>query len=199
MPLVDINGHIIVSNLDFPNNHDVMNIEIGAGTSYFGKKYFPLCYLTDLSYPDVPHFESVDDYENSKVHYLDYSGDFFGMKIDRKFNRIIFCNPYKFGLQSEYSSRLFLNKIGDLLNDGGAAMIVGNHSNGWAKYRNANRMLGRLSESGDLNYQFELSDLMKIDENHDYRKNMVFRRMINNEPTEVDEFYYFVKTVRNED
>jgi hypothetical protein len=191
---MDINGEAIVSHLDFPENGEVLNLEVGAGTNFFGKKFFPLCYLCDLSEPDFPHFDGIVDYENKNVHYLDYVGDFYELNIDRTFNKVIFCNPYLFGLQSEISAKKFLNKIGDLLAVGGEAMILGHHSNGWASYRNATRRLRKLKEDQALNYDFNLSNLTSIDNQHDYQRGLVFRRMINSDPTIVTECYNFIKT-----
>lgn len=194
MPILDINGNAISSSLDFPNNGNILNLEIGAGINYFGKKYFPLCYLLDIEMPNYPHFDQVEDYEGNNVHYLDYVCNFYEIETDRTFDRIIFCNPYEFGLHSEVSAKKFLDKIGDLLNVGGVAVIIGNHTNRFAKYRNADRFLKRLNENNDLKYGFELSDLTEIADTHEYRVNQVFRKMLTDEPTIVNEYYNFTKT-----
>lgn len=193
MPILDINNTEIVYHSDFPNNNQIRNLEVGASRNCFGKKYYPSCYLTDLTEPSYPHFYGLVDYSENNSHFLDHIGDFYDLQLDRDFDLTIFCNPYGFGFRGKENSKKFLNKSGQVLSEGGQILILGNKANDWSKYENAEKWLNRLNEEQMLDYNLELSPLTEIDENHIYRTNHVFRKMTVDEPTIVHEMYRIVK------
>ena len=194
MPILDINDVEIVYHSDFPNNNQIRNLEIGASRNCFGKKYFPSCYLTDITEPSYPHFYGLPDYDENNSHFLDYIGDFYDLNIERDFDLTIFCNPYGFGFRGKEHSKKFLNKSGQVLRDGGEILILGNRANDWSKYENAEKWLSRLNAEKLLDYNLALSPLVEIDENHVYRTDHVFRKMTVDDTTIVNEMYKIVKT-----
>ena len=180
MAVIDTKGSEIVWLKNFPNDDTVENIEFGAGTSYFGKKYFPLCYLTDVTNNNLKHFFGINDYDSTNCHYLDHICDF--NKIDfqgRTFNKVIFCNPSDLGFRGREFSKEFLNKTANILSDNGSIIIIGNSTNPWSKYHNVKRYLERLTNDGELISQFIISDLIVLDDTHEYRKNVFTHSDIN--------------------
>ena len=194
MPILDINNVEIVYHSDFPNNNQIRNLEVGASRNCFGKKYYPSCYLTDLTEPSYPHFHGLENYDENNSHFLDYIGDFYDLNIDRDFDLTIFCNPYGFGFRGKEHSKKFLNKSGQVLRDGGEILILGNRANDWSKYENAEKWLSRLNNEQLLDYNLALSPLVVIDEDHVYRTSHVFRKMTVDDTTIVNEMYRIVKT-----
>jgi hypothetical protein len=183
MQILDINQSEIVPHQNFPNDVGVENIEIGASKNCFGKKYYPFCYLTDLSTIEgLPHFTEIVDYNFDNCHFLDYIGNFFELEIDRVFNNVIFCNPYGLGFRGQENSKLFLNKAGELLSTGGTMIVIGNSSNAWSNYDNANKWLSRLTEDGELDFTMQISNLETLDETHEYRVNHTFNRLTIGQP-----------------
>lgn len=194
MPIVDINNIEIVPHQNFPNDMDVENIEIGASKNYFGKKYYPFCYLTDkFPVEGLFHFTETAEYDETNCHFLDYVGDFFELQIDRTFNNIIICNPYGFGFQGKEYSKLFLNKAGNLLNDGGSMIVIGNSKNGWSKYESANKWLTKLTLEGELNYSMQISQLQILQDTHEFRVNHTFNKIAISEPTKPNEMFTIQK------
>lgn len=193
MAVLDINNTEIVAYSDFPNNDEIRNLEVGASRNCFGKKYYPSCYLTDLTEPSFPHFQSLTDYDENNAHFLDYVGDFYNLNFTRDFDLAIFCNPYGFGFRGKEESKRFLNKSGQVLRNGGEILILGNRANDWSKYENAEKWLSRLNDENILDYKLELSPLTLLDENHTYRTNHIFRKMTVDDTTIVHQMYKIVK------
>lgn len=193
MPIFDVNNNEIIFHEDFPDNEGIRNLEVGASRNCFGKKYFPSCYLTDIQEPYYPHFYGKEDYDESNSHFLDFVGDFYSLELQRDFDRAIFCNPYGFGFKGREYSKKFLNKCGEVLRAGGEVLILGNSSNVWSKYFNAQKWLLKLSNEGVLEFDLQLSPLVQLDDNHEYRNNHVFRKMSMDEPTIINEMYTIVK------
>lgn len=193
MPIFDINHSEIIYHPDFPNNEEIRNLEVGASINCFGKKFYPACYLTDKEQPPFPHFIETPDYDETNSHFLDFVGDFYNLNINRDFDLAIFCNPYGFGFRGKENSKKFLNKSGQVLRNGGEILILGNSANAWSKYRNAEKWLSTLRSEGALDYNLQLLPLTKIDENHNYRNNHTFRKVVVTETTIVNEMYKIVK------
>lgn len=175
MPIFDIHENEIIHHLNYPNDVEISNIEFGVSKSHFGKKEFPLCYLTDKQYPNLPHFKSVDNYDDETCHYLDGTCDFLNDDLNgRTFDRLIFCNPFGYGFNGREYSKEFLNRAGTLLNDDGEIFFIGNRCNGWVKYDNVNKYLNYLIEKEELNYRLELSELTELTPAHNYVTNYVY-------------------------
>lgn len=193
MPIFDINDSEIIYHPDFPDNERIRNLEVGASINCFGKKFYPACYLTDKDQPEYPHFYGTPDYDETNSHFLDFVGDFYSLELKRDFDLAIFCNPYGFGFRGKENSKKFLNKSGQVLRNGGEMLIIGNSANAWSKYRNAEKWLTMLQNEGMLNYNLQLQPLTRLDENHDYRNNHTFRKVVVTETTIVNEMYKIVK------
>jgi len=194
MAIIDINGSEIVWLRNFPNDENVENIEFGSGKSYFGKKYFPLCYLTDITNNQLEHFFGFTDYELQDCHYLDYTCDFNTVDLNGKtFSKVILCNPFFIGFRGREYTKEFLNKAGHILNDLGSIIVIGNSTNGWSKYRNAEKYLGHLTNGGELNYHFAISPLTTLDDRHEYRMTNTFTMTDIKYQTYPDEMFTITK------
>jgi hypothetical protein len=175
MPILDIHQNEIVHYSNFPNDN-ADNIEFGAGKGCFGKKFLPSCYLTDITNNNLPHFKELAQYdENSNCHYLDHLYDFIKSDIiNRTFDRLIFCNPYGFGVGGYGEAKDFFTRAGRILNVGGEILMIGGITNRWVKYTNAVNYYNQLIGEENLLYEFQISPLTVLDDNHQYRLNHVF-------------------------
>lgn len=173
MAVEDLNGELIKHHSDFPNDESVENIEIGAGKTAFGKKFFPNCYLTERSESPVsnlPHFTELEDYneEDHNCHFIDHFSDLEGLVSNPKmFLHVICCNPYGYGFRSEHYTIQTLNNVGKILEVGGELMVLGSHSNPWADYRKAKRNIEKAASR--LSFVFELSEVEELSDDHIYR------------------------------
>ena len=175
MAIIDINGSEIVWLKNFPNDVNVQNIEFGSSKSYFGKKYFPLCYLTDITDNDLQHFFGIPDYHLIDCHYLDYTCDFNTINLNgRTFNKVIVCNPYGIGFRGKEYAKEFVNRAASILSDDGSILVIGNSTNTWSQYRNAERYIRNLTDDGELEYRVVISELTTLDDQHIYRNSNTF-------------------------
>lgn len=159
----------------FPLPEDVASIEFGAGKGYFGKIEFPNCFLTDLNDPGVLHVSEVIENESVDCHYLDGIVDYFDYNFqERKFNRLIFCNPFLFGFNGKYGTNKFLNRAKELLNIDGEIFVLGQKNNGWVNKKNAQKWVNVYNSNVNNNWSF-ISDLTTkeledINSRHLFRK-----------------------------
>ncbi|TRW25841.1 hypothetical protein FMM05_06360 [Flavobacterium zepuense] len=175
MAILDIFNNEIVEFVNFPNDQ-VFSIEFGAGRGCFGKKFLPACYLTDAVNNNLPHFRELEEYsENSQCHYLDSMYDFINSEdLGRTFTKLIFCNPYDFGVGGYGETKQFLSRAGQLLDVGGEILMIGGVKNRWVKHKNAVTFYEELIAHNNLSYEFQISQPIVLDENHEYRQNHVF-------------------------
>lgn len=175
MPRKDINDDDFIHHPNFPNDPNVTNIEFAAGKSFFGKREFPNCYLTDPITPDINHFMlHSEDYENHDCHYLDANCDYNNLNLEGKsFENVILCNPYGIGFRGRYETKSFLEIADTILSDTGTMTILGNSANPWTKYENIDKYYLHLLNSGELACSFDIQ-LEDIDEHHHYRLNHTF-------------------------
>jgi len=116
----------------FPEPVNVINIEFGAGLGRFGKIEFPNCFLTDSHDYNVLHVTEVSPGEC--CHHLDGILNYYNFNFEkRKFNRLVFCNPYEFGFRGKNETLKFLQRAEEILNVEGEIFILGNHNNPWTK------------------------------------------------------------------
>jgi hypothetical protein len=194
MPIQDIIGNEIVWLQNFPNDQNVENIEIGAGKSCFGKKYFPLCYLLDQTNNELPHFSGVADYHLNDCHYLDHIADFATLNVNGKqFSNIVFCNPYGIGFMGPEYAKVFLNKTASMLRYNGLIHIIGHTSNPWSNYRDASRRTLKLLNEGELINQFQLSGLTSLTADHTYIQDNYFTQTDINRQTVPNEMFTIQK------
>lgn len=194
MAIFDIFNNEILHFENFPND-EVHTIEFGAGKGCFGKKFLPTCYLTDIYQIDLPHFKTLDEYdENSNCHYLDHICDFLDSpSIERTFNKLVFCNPYEFGVGGYGETKQFLSRAGELLDIGGEILIVGNSTNRWSQYKKAKKYYDQLIQDENLDYRFEIADLITLNDNHPYRVNNVYTLSNINVQTFPNQLYTITK------
>lgn len=194
MPITDHAGNEIVWLQNFPNDEQVENLEIGAGKSCFGKKYFPLCYLVDQTSNGLPHFYGVEDYEEKDCHYLDHVQDFGTLNLNgRQFSNIIFCNPYGIGFMGNEFAKEFLRVTAGILKDNGYIHIIGHAKNSWSNYRDAQRRTERLAQDGELVASFEFSELTSLTAEHEYIANNYFTQCDINRQTLPNELFTIKK------
>lgn len=197
MPIFDMHQNELVHHLDYPNNNQIKNIEFGASKSYFGKKEFPYCYLTSLEYPNLPHFKTLDNYDEEDCHYLDGTCDFLNDDLNgRTFDKLIFCNPFGYGFKGREYAKEFLNKAGSLLNENGEIFFIGSRANIWIKYHNVNRYFNHLKNNDELKYELELSELTELTSTHNYIVNYVYNLCDISKTTIPNEMFTIKKTIK---
>lgn len=179
---------------NFPFDSDVNNIEFGASINFFGKKFYPKCYLTDLDNKNLPHFLDCENIEIGHCHFLDSFCDFFSFNFNgKKFDKLIFCNPYGFGLNGRGYAKLFLNRAGDILNDGGTIHVFSHKTNGWGSYENADRYIRQLSADNQLRYTLEIESREDISHEHIFRRNIKYTQVSILKETKPNEFFIIKK------
>jgi hypothetical protein len=196
MPILDLHNSELVSHPGFPNDTTVLHIEFGAGKNYFGKKFFPLCYLTEReeSVFRIPHFTNFQDYEVRDCHYNDAQLDHIenpNIFPSDRFDKVIFCNPYGYGFRNVETTTFILNSLGRILRTGGSLLVLSHHTNGWGKYRNASRFFNASVPS--LRYNYQLTDLEPMDENHLFRQDQRYYSCNLQNETTPDQVYSFIK------
>lgn len=128
----------------FPVTEDVLNIEFGAGKGCFGKTEFPECFLTDIHDYEVSHASDCQTPVIGECHFLDGIEDFFTFDSrGKRFENLIFCNPYGFGFQGKTSSEIFLNNAERLLLNGGQIFVLGQFANHWVNNRKIQKWLDK--------------------------------------------------------
>ncbi|MCV9931802.1 methyltransferase [Flavobacterium sp. LS1R47] len=132
MAITDSSGQNF-STHDFNQTDDILNIEFGAGSGFFGKKNYPKCYTTDLSFPEKNHFSLESSYDkDTNCHYIDFECDFLSYNFGtKKFETIIICNPYGYGIRRPTEGKNFFDRIGNLLSESGALYVITQENNGY--------------------------------------------------------------------
>lgn len=178
----------------FPTNEDVVNIEFGAGKGYFGKSEFNPCYQTDKFKFELDHVCDVEHDDLERLHALDCSVDFFEVN-SRKFERLIFCNPYGFGFSKRYQAFDFLQQAEKLLNTNGEILVLGQQKNGDAIDRKAKKYLAKYNEEKNktiwtFDREIPQEEITRINEKHSFRRT-------DNQPIYV-QFGYYLKCLSND-
>jgi hypothetical protein len=175
MPLIDKFGNPILYHLNFPNDLEVSNIEFGAGRNDFGKREYPNCYVTDLSYPELlSHFTDFNE-DTIDYHFLDNLCDFYNSKFDRQFENIILCNPYKYGFKGLGGAKKFFDRAGEILVKNGKIHIIGKSNNPWCKKESFDKFIKNDEiPAFKSKYDFELEDFEILDELHEINTNYRF-------------------------
>lgn len=162
MPILDLYGDEILHHNDFPNNVEIKNIEFGAGKNFYGKKEFPKCYLTDLSYPDFLHFSQNENYNEDNSHFLDDICDFYEYNFERTFENIILCNPFGYGFKDLGDAKRFFDRAGELLIDNGEIHIVGSSINPWCSIDSFNEYMLNEIEIYKSLYNFQVESFEEL-------------------------------------
>ncbi|WP_173968517.1 hypothetical protein [Flavobacterium collinsii] len=175
MMILDKHGNPIIYHENFPHDMEVTNIEFGAGRNNFGKREYPNCFVTDLSYPkDIKSYfkdyhEDITDY-----HYLDNLCDFYNTNFQRKFENIILCNPFNYGFKGLGDAKKIFDRAGDILVDNGQIHIIGKSKNPWCKKESFNNFIKNTIPVFQSKYKFELESFENLDTNHQINKNYKF-------------------------
>jgi hypothetical protein len=170
MPVLDKFGNPIQFHANFPYDNDILNIEFGAGRNNFGKREFPSCYLTDLSYPNLLSYFSDYTDENEDYHYLDNICDFYDIRLGRQFDNIILCNPYMYGYKNLGEAKRFFNRAGKILNTDGKLHIIGSSSNPWCKKDSYDKYVKNEIEAYFSEYNFELESFEVLNQEHEINR-----------------------------
>lgn len=175
MPILDKFGNPISYHIDFPNDLEVSNIEFGAGRNNFGKREYPNCYVTDLSYPELLSYFTHFNEDSTEYHFLDNICDFYDSKFDRKFENIILCNPYKYGFKGLAGAKKFFDRAGEILVTNGKIHIIGKSNNPWCKKESFDNFIKNDEiPAFKSKYNFELENFETLDELHEININYRF-------------------------
>lgn len=176
MSILDKNGNPIAYHEIFPGDVEVNNIEFGAGRNDFGKREYPNCYVTDLSYPNElksyfkEYQEDIKDY-----HYLDNICDFYNTNFGRQFENIILCNPYGYGFKGLASAKKFFDRAGEILVKNGQINIIGKSNNPWCKKESFDKFIKNDTiEIFKSKYDFEIDSFEILDGDHQINTNYKF-------------------------
>jgi 16S rRNA G1207 methylase RsmC len=189
MPILDIFENEIAHHINFPNDLEITNIEFGAGRNFYGKKEYPKCYLTDLSYPElgIVHFKQKEDYNSTECHFLDNICDFYEFNFQRTFENIILCNPYHYGFNGLGNAKKFFERAGELLSEDGRIHIIGSSFNKWCCKDSLDDYFENEIEIYKTEYNFILEDYCQltrhdhINTSYDFYKTELKDRTIPNE------------------
>jgi len=103
----------------YPDEPDVLNIELGAGCNNFGKIFYPECYLTDKERFQCP------------IGYIDYYCDAYALPwTDNRFHKIILCNPHGYGFDpiDEQADKL-MQELCRVIVSNGEIIVIGHSRN----------------------------------------------------------------------
>jgi hypothetical protein len=159
---------------DFPNTFGVDNIEFAAGKGCFGKIEFPTCFLTDISHYEVSHYTLLDTVEIGACHFLDGLADYYNYDFKgRKFKKLIFCNPFGFGLHQKFEGIRFIQRAGELLEDVGEIFLLGQMANPFVKKKNVEKRIGEYNKENDedkwiIERELDSSELEEINSKHTF-------------------------------
>jgi hypothetical protein len=148
----------------FIDDKTYLNIELGAGCGTFGSTYFSKCYLTDLDEGLRNSCSSCSIDWFCDAHKLPWSSD--------RFQKIILCNPYGFGFDSEESAAELLTELGRVSKNGSEIIIIGHKAN---KYCAPERVSKRISNFTNPNFSFDI-EIEELDTIVHY-KSYIFRTM----------------------
>lgn len=119
-------------------------------------------------------FKGYEDYINEDCHYLDGTCNFYEHDFKRKFDNLIFCNPYNYGYLGLSGAKIFFDKAGDILSENGRIHIIGKSSNKWCKKDALDSFLKNEIPIYKSKYNYEVEDFEELDSNHPINVNYVF-------------------------
>lgn len=186
MPIYDKNGVPLVHHVNFPED-EVQNIEFGAGRNNFGKREFPNCYLTDLIYPKLQHFTTDENYEQGNYHFIDGLCNFYEYNFNKRFDRIILCNPFNYGYKELGGGKLFFDRIDDLLTEDGEVHIIGKACNPWCSKESLDEYFENQLEPFKPKSNFEIKEYEILPLEHNINLNYIFYKTELNDRTIPDE------------
>ena len=116
----------------FPDDANVLNIELGAGCGDFGKRFYAPCYLTELAQPTCPIFfiDHICD-----AHNLPWAKD--------RFIKVIACNPFGYGFIDEDSTTKLMDEISRVIITTGEILIISASRNQFGNYGNINIQIAK--------------------------------------------------------
>lgn len=174
MSIVDKFGDPIQYHGNFPHDLNVMNIEFGAGRNDFGKREYPSCYLTDLTYPEMLSYFREYNEDTVDYHFLDNVCNFYDSSFERQFDNIILCNPFDYGFKKLGDAKKFFDRTGELLNVDGRLHIVGHSNNPWCKKDSFDNFIKNEIEVYFSKYKFELETYEVLNTDHEINQTYKF-------------------------
>lgn len=168
MMILDKHGNPIIYHENFPHDMEVTNIEFGAGRNDFGKREYPNCFVTDLSYPeDLKSYFNEYHEDISDYHYLDNLCDFYNTNFQRQFQNIILCNPYGYGFSGLAGAKKFFDRAGEILVNNGQIHIIGKSNNPWCKKESFDKFIKNDTiKEFQSKYKFKLESFENLDTDH---------------------------------
>lgn len=154
----------------FPNDPNVLHLELGAGCGDFGKRFYPLCYLTDI--PDFMDACSTNHID----HYCSATALPWGAA---RFKIVIMCNPYKYGFAGYDEAEELLDSIIAVLQNDGKVLVLSSERNPWGKPSNIQRQVKAYNEAKGTDI---VCTSCAIDATLEY-PNYVFYQTEGNKPT----------------
>lgn len=130
---------------DFIDNPNIVNIELGAGCSNFGQKYFPECFITDSRTPNELK-------QNCLAHSVTiYSCDAHNIPCEsNRFRKLFICNPFNYGFKDSEEGVILLNELARVLTHNGEALILSASSNKYAMPKRIERRVQEFNDQSNL-------------------------------------------------
>lgn len=121
------------------------SIELGAGESEFGRKFYPKCLETDsdLSLLNTNCIDVITDAHKICVD-------------DGSFDRVILCNPYEYGFIRE-EGLVLLREIVRILKDQGQVILIASSSNPYCQSQRIKQIADTLRLETDVIIQIQVT------------------------------------------
>ena len=120
-------------------------IELGAGESGFGRKFYPKCLETDsdLSLLNTNCIDVITDAHKICVD-------------DGSFDRVILCNPYEYGFIRE-EGLVLLREIVRILKDKGQVILIASSSNPYCQLQRIKQIASNLKSETNVKIQIQFT------------------------------------------
>ncbi len=121
------------------------SIELGAGESEFGRKFYPKCLETDsdLSLLNTNCIDVITDAHKICVD-------------DGSFDRVILCNPFPYGFSGE-KGLVLLREIVRILKNKGQVILIASSHNPYCQPQRIEQIANTLELETDVKIQMQVS------------------------------------------
>jgi ubiquinone/menaquinone biosynthesis C-methylase UbiE len=138
--------------IDYPN---IKHIELGSGCGNFGQQYHAECFLTEN--------KTEADIKNicSNYHVNIFSCDAYNIPCsENRFQKIIMCNPYRYGFKDTENGIPLLSEFGRVLTNNGIVIVLSTNTNGHAMPDRVFRRISEFnSESTSVQFKYEVQTI----------------------------------------
>lgn len=150
-------SHLVIAD----DNHNIKNLELGAGCGGFGRKFYPLCYTTDLSKPLL---------EEDCEHPIQYQCNAYELPWgESRFDKVIMANPYGYGFNDKEVAERLLSELGRVIINGGEILVVGSNLNRFVNKIKVFVREGLVLGNVTFTYQLEEIDASVVYNGHIFR------------------------------